>query len=222
MNEPEIVNAVAQDEDAQKNTTTVTKPKRCRKRNQQAIAETKNADKPDKPEKKHRNRPDLQRYGYENCSEEDISRYVAMVSEALFASEVDLDDYDQIYQRIQEYFQRCEHYGTIPGVAGLANALHCDRTTLYYWAKGQKPTKDKRIVNLISSVYQALEELWEIRMAEQKGNPANLIFLGKNHFNYADRAEIVVTPNTTTQELSEEEIVQKYRELPSSNTVWDE
>ena len=39
-----------------------------------------------------------------------------------------------------------------------------------------------------------LEEIWEMEMVEGKINPIVGIFLGKNHFGYADKQEFELSP----------------------------
>jgi hypothetical protein len=59
-----------------------------------------------------------------------------------------------------------------------------------------------------------LEELWEDYMLNGKINPVSGIFLGKNNFQYADRQDVVVTPNTGMEAVDRASIEAKYAELP--------
>jgi hypothetical protein len=45
-------------------------------------------------------------------------------------------------------------------------------------------------------------------------NPVSAIFLGKNNFGYADKQDIVVTPNTAAETVDVATIEAKYAELP--------
>ena len=56
-----------------------------------------------------------------------------------------------------------------------------------------------------------LEEMWEDWMVDGKINPVVGIFLGKNHFGYADKQDIIVTPNNPLGEARDpEEVRQRY------------
>jgi hypothetical protein len=66
---------------------------------------------------------------------------------------------------------------------------------------------------IILKAYDLLEELWEDYMLNGKINPVSGIFLGKNLWNYADKQEVVLTPNTNEQ-VDQEAIEAKYAELP--------
>ena len=108
-----------------------------------------------------------------------------------------------------------------PTVTGMCNALGVDRKTFYQWGQGdyRKSTHSP----IIKKAYKILEEMWEDWMANGKVNPVVGIFLGKNHFGYADKQDIVVTPNNPLGDAqNEEEIRQRYidsvvvDELPES------
>ena len=58
-----------------------------------------------------------------------------------------------------------------------------------------------------------LEELWEDYMQNGKINPVSGIFLGKNHFGYADKQEIVVEPKNPLGDADDpEEVKRRYLE----------
>jgi hypothetical protein len=63
--------------------------------------------------------------------------------------------------------------------------------------------------------YDLLEELWEDYMLNGKINPVSGIFLGKNQWDYSDKQEYVLTPNTGgIDEVDPATIEAKYAELP--------
>ena len=55
-----------------------------------------------------------------------------------------------------------------------------------------------------------MEELWEQYMQQGKINPVSGIFLGKNHYGYQDRQDVVVTPNAPEAEYSVKDITERY------------
>lgn len=83
-----------------------------------------------------------------------------------------------------------------PTVSGMCNALGVDKTTFYRWGVGEyreSESSDHRII--VKKARCVLEELWEDYMLNGKINPVSGIFLGKNHFGYTDKQEVVLTPN---------------------------
>ena len=63
----------------------------------------------------------------------------------------------------------------------------------------------------IKKAYKLMENLWEVYMQNGKINPVTGIFLGKNNFNYVDKVEHVVTPNTKSDsDYSEEDMRRRY------------
>jgi hypothetical protein len=51
-------------------------------------------------------------------------------------------------------------------------------------------------------------------MLNGKINPVSGIFLGKNNFQYVDKQDFVVTPNTGVDAVDPATIEAKYKELP--------
>jgi hypothetical protein len=67
---------------------------------------------------------------------------------------------------------------------------------------------------IILKAYRVMEELWENYMLNGKINPVSGIFLGKNQFQYSDKQEYVLTPNTGVGDVDVTTIEAKYSELP--------
>lgn len=136
---------------------------------------------------------------------------------------IDTDDPAQVDERITEYFRLCVERDMKPSVAGMAMALGVDRRTLWTWVTGQrnKPTK---VVDTIKRAYLILNSMMEEWMQNGKINPVSGIFLMKNNFGYADKSEVVVTPNQPLGEpKSREEIEQRYLEsVDDGDTVYDD
>ncbi len=123
----------------------------------------------------------------------DMSRFIRQARESVELPEIDISDPEQVQNRINWYLDRCESNGLKPTILGLCNVLGIDRKTLYRWSAGidRASTHQKMIVRYKN----LLEELWEMEMLEGKINPVVGIFIGKNHFGYVDKQDIVVTPN---------------------------
>lgn len=154
----------------------------------------------------------------------DISQsdQAALVSQALTIANwpnIDLHDPAQVQQRINDYFTLVTNNGNRPTVAGLGLALNnMPRQTLWEIRTGTY-RRDKEPYNLpressdfIKKAYKIMEELWENYMQTGRINPVSGIFLGKNHYGYQDRQEVVVTPNNPEQDYNASDIAKRYIE----------
>ena len=151
--------------------------------------------------------------------EGDNNKYTTFALAIMQLPKIDFRDPEQLRSRVLEYFQLCADHDMKPGVAAVALAVGLDRRRLWEVRSGNQvrvsglPQECKDIIN---SVYDSLEVLWEGYMANGKINPVSGIFLGKNHFGYQDKQEYVVTPNNMQQNASPEIIEAKYAELPDT------
>ena len=141
------------------------------------------------------------------------SRYVSHVLESFKLPPIDINDPAQVQKRIKWYFNHCATDGMKPTVAGICNALKIDRATFYRWGVGDTRSETSDYCNMVKSAKAAIQELWEQYAADGKVNPVTFIFLMKNHFGYADKQEVVVTPqNPLGDDPNVKELEEKYRE----------
>lgn len=124
----------------------------------------------------------------------------------------DMTDPEAVFGRIKEYFQICAEDDMKPSVAGLALAFEVHRKTLWAWANGidsdYLPAASR---DLIKKAYQFLNAQMEDYAQNGKVNPVTAIFLMKNHFGYADKQELVLTPNQQLgDQVSPEDLQRKY------------
>lgn len=122
---------------------------------------------------------------------------------------IDISDPKQVEERIVWYFEHCANDDMKPTVSGLALALGIDRKTLYDWSRGNY--RDTTHSPIVKKAMDILSTLWEDYMQNGKINPVSGIFLGKNHFGYTDKQEIVVKPeNPLGEQKNPDEIKQRY------------
>lgn len=171
--------------------------------------------------KQKRNRPDLANFGQENIQPGDNTKYISFALDTFEAPPIDLSDEKQVEDRIMWYLRRCMEYDMKPGVVGLANALHVSRQTLWAWKNGVRRGDETAHVDLIKRAYGFLEELWEDYMLNGKVSPPNGIFLGKNHFDYKDVQDVVITPNNPLDTADPNTARQKYIEALPDTTDQD-
>jgi hypothetical protein len=147
--------------------------------------------------------------------EGDNNKYTTFALAIMQLPKIDFRDPEQLQTRVIEYFQLCATHDMKPGVAAVGLAIGLDRRRLWEIRSGTKnvaiPQECKDIIN---SVYDSLEVLWEGYMTSGKINPVSGIFLGKNNFGYQDKQEYVVTPNAMSQDTPVEVIEAKYDALP--------
>ena len=149
---------------------------------------------------------------------------------------IDLDNVEEVQQRLNDYFALYTSRDMKPTVAGMALCLNgMNRRTL--WAivnnaptggAGYKTALPPEVAHAIKKAYFLLENLWESYMNSGKVNPVAGIFLGKNNYGYQDKTEYVLTPNQQNDnDYSADEIRERYiasdqqKRLSASNSDED-
>lgn len=148
-------------------------------------------------------------FGSVDTNPGDNARYLRHSLTMLDLPAIDISDPVQVELRIRQYFEQCVGNDMKPTVSGMALALGVDRKTLYDWSRGNY--RDVTHSPIVKKAMNVLDALWEDYMMNGKINPVSGIFLGKNHFGYTDKQEIVVKPeNPLGEARSPEEIKQQY------------
>ena len=137
---------------------------------------------------------------------------------------IDLNDPEQVRERIDYYFRLVTGNGNRPTVAGLGLALNgMDRKRLWEIrtgnfgnTRGEVAALPKTVTDLIKKAYKTMEELWENYMQTGRINPVSGIFLGKNNFGYQDKQDVVITPNNPESDYSAKDIADRYA-LPDAS-----
>lgn len=125
---------------------------------------------------------------------------------------IDLNDYEAVYKRIREYFEKCITDDKFATVAGMCNALNVSRQAIDQWIQG-KVNKDPNVVQAVEWGKRVINAQNEESLMESKGNPVGNIFLTKNNFDgYTDTREIVTRKETTS--LTAEELLKIASKLP--------
>lgn len=149
---------------------------------------------------------------------------------------INLDNVEEVQQRLNDYFTLYTSRDMKPTVAGMALCLNgMNRRTL--WAivndaptggAGYKTALPPEVAHAIKKAYFLLENLWESYMNSGKVNPVAGIFLGKNNYGYQDKTEYVLTPNQQNDnDYSADEIRERYiasdqqKRLSASNSDED-
>lgn len=144
----------------------------------------------------------------------DNTKFLNLNIELMNMPSIDLNDVEQVNQRIKDYFVLYANYDMKPTVAGLGMALGLDRRRLWEIKtdsyRHDKPNLPPQVADSIKKAYYLMENLWESYMNSGKINPVSGIFLGKNNFGYQDKTEYVVTPNTQHDDYDPEDIRRRY------------
>jgi hypothetical protein len=131
------------------------------------------------------------------------------MKEMMLWDSIDQTDYEQVKGRITEYLDLCERLGLRPGVSGLAYCLETTRMRLYELMKGIEGTtwrkRPMQVRDLVKRVYALFEHNLEENMQAGGVNPVTGIFLAKNHYDYRDQVEQIITPNNPLGETKDPE-----------------
>ena len=146
----------------------------------------------------------------------DNNKYTSFALAIMQLPKIDVRNPEQLRARVLEYFQLCADHDMKPGVAAVGLAIGLDRRRLWEIRSGNydRAPIPQECKDIINSVYDSLEVLWEGYMASGKINPVSGIFLAKNNFGYQDKQEYVLTPNQSVTTIDPATIEQKYAELP--------
>lgn len=155
-----------------------------------------------------RKRPDLSEKQTVQAEPGDNRQYILHSLRLAELPKVDMSKTEEVAQRVKEYFTICAEDDMKPSVIGLAVAMDIDRTYLWEIRAGRKG-KNPEVANTLKKAVQLLDLQMVDYMQNGKINPVSGIFLMKNNFGYADKQEVILTPNNPlgdtkdTKELEE-------------------
>lgn len=129
--------------------------------------------------------------GYGKPTGDDGFRYLDSVCDIRDLPSVDLDNPDEVRERVNWYFRHCRDKKIKLSVAGLASALRVDRKTLCKWTSGAT-RKDQPHGDIIKMASQDI--LYALEGGAMDGDIDRVIaiFLLKNHGGYTDAQQITV------------------------------
>lgn len=149
----------------------------------------------------------------------DNTKFLMVQMELFNMPNIDLENVEEVQQRLSEYFALYARNDMKPTVAGMALALN-GKSRQWLWAvcnnqpvngQGSPILLPPEVTDTIKRARFLLENLWESYMSSGKVNPVAGIFLGKNNFGYQDKTEYVLTPNTNSDnDYSADEIRERY------------
>lgn len=158
-----------------------------------------------------RKRPDLSEKQTVHTEPGDNRKYILHSLRLAELPKLNLTSVEEVTQRIKDYFTICADDDMKPSVAGLALAMDIDRRYLWEIREGRKG-KNPAVADTLKKAMKILDIQMVDYMQNGKINPVSGIFLMKNNFGYADKQEVVLTPNNPlgdtkdTKELEEQYI----------------
>ena len=155
-----------------------------------------------------RKRPDIAERYKVNTKPGENRKYILHSLRLAELPKVKMNNEKEVAQRVVDYFTICSEDDMKPSVAGLALAMDIDRRYLWEIREGRKG-KNTEVADTLKKAMKVLDLQMVDYMQNGKINPVSGIFLMKNNFGYADKQEVVLTPNNPlgdtkdTKELEE-------------------
>ena len=118
---------------------------------------------------------------------------------------IDVNDINQVEQRIKEYFSICAEDDIKPSVSSFALSLGISRITLFTWLTGKyKTVKSQECLNALKTAYDLINSYYEHLMNTGKINPVAGIFLLKNNYGYQDTTTHVIQTSDNADPTTED------------------
>ena len=125
---------------------------------------------------------------------------------------VNLDSYDDVRIRVDQYLKTIRKYGMQPTIVGLASAMGLSKATLYNIHQGTRTVRDPRVKELIDQLYNVTLMVLEDGMQAGIIKEVTGIFLLKNNYGYKDTQEYVIQgSNLLGDAKSDAEMLEQYR-----------
>lgn len=155
-----------------------------------------------------------------NLKPGDNSKYVGFNMLLFKLPSIDLNNPEQVEERLNLYFSLCFENDMKPTVSGMAMCLDWNRQQLWSLVTGtpngkrnqNPPQLPSSSTVIIKKAYNFMQNLWEEYMQNGKINPVAGIFLGKNNYGYVDKTETTITTGVADEtEVNRDEILARYK-----------
>ena len=156
---------------------------------------------------------DIYKVASEKFKAEQLSQDIGQAIKALnnSAVRVNLNDAEDVRQRIIDYLTACQLSGTYPSVQGLATkGFGISRQWLNMWRLDQK-NKGTESLDLIEMAYDLFADIITNQSLHNNANGIQALFQLKNNHSFADRVEIEPIVNRSEDEVySAGDIAKRY------------
>jgi len=145
------------------------------------------------------------------ASREELSSKMKKLKVIYDLPKIDINDDQQVEDRINYYFEYSAREGLKPTVEGLALAVGVSRSTLWDWETGRSRAEfGTSRSDIIKKAKDFIAFLMSDFALDGKIFPATWIFYAKNYFGMKDVQDIQITPNTALgDQLTPEEIAKR-------------
>ena len=110
---------------------------------------------------------------------------------------IDVNNPEQMEQRITDYFRICSEDDIKPSVSSLGLAFGISRATMFNWLTGKTQTlSNKESFDTFKRAYDQINSYYEHMLNNGKINPVSGIFLLKNNYGYQDTTQHIIQANT--------------------------
>lgn len=148
------------------------------------------------------------------ATKEELSAKMRKLKVIYDLPKIDINDDQQVEDRIDYYLEYSAREGLKPTVEGLALAIGVSRKTLYDWETGYSRAESSQSrSDIIKKAKDFIAYLMSDFALDGKIFPATWIFYAKNYFGMKDTQDIQITPNNALgDQLSPEEIAKRIPE----------
>lgn len=141
----------------------------------------------------------------EKLGAESYARLLQMNEDIKNLPQIDMDNPEEVRNRVKDYFEIMKNYKEKPTQAGLSLALGINRQKIRKIAENTSNKYNEEVSEEIRQVLVLYESLWESYMLNGDIPPQNGIFIGKNQFGYRDVVEqnqvVEVRPQIDTESI---------------------
>ena len=115
---------------------------------------------------------------------------------------------EECAERLNDYFEQCQHDGQIPTVEDMCLALGTTRKTVWEWEQG---TQGRTRSNMIRKAKEILAGIDAKLVTEGRIPQVTYIFRAKNFFGMKDQQDVIITTNNPLGEAEDpRQLEQKY------------
>lgn len=148
-----------------------------------------------------------------NRAENDL--FIGHAWAALSRPPVNLNDPNEVEQRVTEYALSCRNSGLRPNPPALAAWLGITSDDLSTWLTGVGTEEQKRTA---ARIYQFLHQSFADTALAGKIPSATVVFLAKNWFGYSDAVRLE-TASTVDRKKSLDELAKEAAALPDGDII---
>ena len=128
------------------------------------------------------------------------TKYISHDMKLYRLPDIDINNPEEVQNRINQYFDICSEDDVKPSIASLALCFHMSRFVLFDCLNERNNRiKNNESIHTLKAAYDLINSYYEHMMNNGKINPVAGIFMMKNNLGYKDTTDYIITPNTNNQ-----------------------